>query len=146
MESLEGRRWTDSANLALRREVLFSGSIVTTNEHDYVHGIALFNRGKFFDAHEVLEDVWRSAPKEEKKIWQGLVQVAVALHHYSTGNRVGMRSVLVRAMNNLGAHPRDFHGVHIARLLKSLARWLDAFDNDRPLPSLPRIEVAEREP
>jgi hypothetical protein len=119
---------------------------VTTNEHDYVHGIALFNRGKFFDAHEVLEDVWRSAPKEEKKIWQGLVQVAVALHHYSTGNRVGMRSVLVRAMNNLGAHPRDFHGVHIARLLKSLARWLDAFDNDRPLPSLPRIEVAEREP
>jgi predicted metal-dependent hydrolase len=119
--------------------------VVTAKEHDYVHGIALFNQGKFFDAHEVLEDVWRAAPHEEKKIWQGLVQVAVALHHYSTGNRVGMRSVLVRAMKNLGGHPRDFHGVHVSRLLKSLAQWLEAFDNNQPLPSLPRIEVAEHD-
>jgi predicted metal-dependent hydrolase len=119
---------------------------VTANEHEYLHGIALFNRGKFFAAHEVLEDVWRAAPQEEKKIWQGLVQVAVALHHYSTGNRVGMRSVLLRAMKNLAGHPRDFHGVQVPRLLKSLAQWLDAFDKGQPLPSLPRIEVAEREP
>ena len=128
------------------RFCISGGIVVNANEHDYVHGIALFNQGRFFDAHEVLEEVWRAAPKEEKKIWQGLVQVAVALHHYSTGNRVGMRSVLVRAMNNLDGHPRDFHGVHIARLLKLLAQWLDAFDNDRPLPSLPQIEVAERGP
>jgi predicted metal-dependent hydrolase len=121
---------------------LSGGLAVAAKKHDYVHGIALFNQGKFFDAHEVLEDVWRAAPKEEKKIWQGLVQVAVALHHYSTGNRVGMRSVLVRAMKNLGGHPRDFHGVHVPTLLKALARWLEAFDNNQPLPSLPKIEVA----
>jgi hypothetical protein len=53
-----------------------------------------------------------------------------------------MRSVLVRAMKNLRGHPRDFHGVHVSRLLKSLAQWLEAFDNNQPLPSLPRIEVA----
>jgi predicted metal-dependent hydrolase len=119
---------------------------VTGNQHEYLDGIALFNQGKFFAAHEVLEDVWRAAPQEDKKIWQGLVQVAVALHHYSTGNRVGMRSVLVRAMNNLDAHPRDFHGVHIARLLKSLAQWLDAFDKGQPLPWLPQIDVASGRP
>ena len=119
---------------------------MTADQHDYVHGIALFNRGKFFDAHEVLEDVWRAAPPEEKKIWQGLVQVAVALHHYSTGNRVGMRSVMVRAMKNLGGHRRDFHGVHIPLLLDSLGQWLEAFDSDQPLPSLPHIEVSGREP
>jgi predicted metal-dependent hydrolase len=126
---------------------LFSeGRVVTANQHDHLHGIALFNRGKFFDAHEVLEDVWRAAPPEEKKIWQGLVQVAVALHHHSTGNRVGMRSVLVRAMNNLSRHPPDFHGVHIPGLLKSLSQWLEAFDNDEPLPPLPRIEVVNKNP
>ena len=115
---------------------------MTANQHDYLHGIALFNQRKFFDAHEVLEDVWRVAPPEEKKIWQGLVQVAVALHHHSTGNRVGMRSVLVRAMKNLAGRPRNFHGIQVPRLLKSLAQWLEAFDNHQPLPSLPQIEVA----
>lgn len=133
------------ANLALRREVFFSARAtdVTANEHEYLHGIALFNQGRFFDAHEVLEDVWRAAPHEEKKIWQGLVQVAVALHHHSTGNFVGMRSVMVRAMKNLAGHPRAFHGIQVPRLLKSLARWLEAFDNDQPPPSLPRIEMAD---
>ncbi|MGE0407317.1 MAG: DUF309 domain-containing protein, partial [Candidatus Korobacteraceae bacterium] len=32
-------------------------------DHDGLrHGITLFNRGEFYDAHEVLEDVWRAAP------------------------------------------------------------------------------------
>jgi predicted metal-dependent hydrolase len=117
---------------------------VTANQPEYLHGIALFNQGKFFDAHEVLEDVWRASSHEEKKIWQGLVQVAVALHHYSTGNRVGMRSVLVRAMKNLAGHPPKFHGIQIPRLLKSLERWLEAFDQGQPLPTMPRIDVSER--
>ena len=67
----------------------------------YLRGITLFNQADFFDAHEVLEDVWRAAPPENKKFLQGLIQVAVAFHHYSTGNRVGMRSVLERAIRNL---------------------------------------------
>lgn len=117
---------------------------MTANEHGYLHGIALFNQGKFFDAHEVLEDVWRAAPHEEKKIWQGLIQVAVALHHYSTGNLVGMRSVLVRAMKNLSRHPRNFHGVEVSRLLQSLTDWLQAFDDNQPLPPLPQIDLVNR--
>jgi predicted metal-dependent hydrolase len=121
---------------------LFSGALLTAPEHEYLRGIELFNQGKFFDAHEVLEDVWRASSHEEKKTWQGLVQVAVALHHYSTGNRVGMRSVLLRAMNNLAGHPPNFHGIEVARLLKSLAQWLEAFDNHQPLPPLPQIVVA----
>jgi predicted metal-dependent hydrolase len=118
---------------------------VTSHKLEYLRGIALFNEGKFFDAHEVLEDVWRAASHEEKKIWQGLVQVAVALHHHSTGNYVGMRSVLLRAMKNLAGHPKNFHDIQIPHLLESLAQWLEAFDNSQPLPSLPRIEVTKRE-
>ena len=31
-------------------------------DHEFQHGLELFNTGKFFDAHEVWEDVWRAAP------------------------------------------------------------------------------------
>jgi len=106
----------------------------------YIRGISLFNNAKFFDAHEALEDVWRAAPPENKKFLQGLIQVAVAFHHYSTGNRVGMRSVLERAVRNLGEPSGRFGQIQLPALLQSLSQWRDALDKNSALPALPRID------
>ena len=103
-------------------------------------GIDLFNEARFFDAHEALEDVWRAAAPAEKKYFQGLVQVAVAFHHHSTGNFVGMRSVLQRAAKNLAPAPADFAGIDLKRLLDSIACWQTAMDENHPKPPLPRME------
>jgi uncharacterized protein len=105
----------------------------------YLHGIALFNKAAFFDAHEALEDIWRAAPPENKKFLQGMVQIAVAFHHYSTGNRIGMRSVLERAIRNLSEPSGSFGKIQLAALLRSLGQWREALDNNSPLPALPHI-------
>lgn len=105
----------------------------------YLRGIDLFNNADFFDAHEALEDVWRAAPAENKKFLQGLIQVAVAFHHYSTGNRVGMRSVLERAIRNLAEPAGSFGQIQLTPLLQSLGQWREALDKDSPPPALPRI-------
>ena len=76
----------------------------------YREGIELFNRAAFFDAHEALEDVWRAAPQPEKKFLQGLIQVAVAMHHHGNRNSAGARSVLRRAFRNLSLYPEGFGG------------------------------------
>lgn len=110
----------------------------------FLRGIGLFNRAEFFDAHEVLEDVWRVAAGEEKKFLQGLIQVAVAFHHHSTGNKVGARSLLGRSAKNLAGYPENFAGIQLASLLESLARWRDALDHGSALPSLPCIETLEK--
>ena len=110
--------------------------------NEYRRGIALFNRAEFFQAHEVLEDIWRAAPTEDKKFLQGLVQVAVAFHHYSTGNFVGMRSVMERAMRNMTGHPQRIEGIKLAPLMRSLTRWREAMDGGQPHPPLPRMELA----
>ena len=112
------------------------------DSNHYRRGIALFNRAEFFQAHEVLEDIWRAAPAEEKKFLQGLVQVAVAFHHYSTGNFVGMRSVMERAMRNLTGHPQHTEGIQLAPLMRSLVQWREAMDSGQPHPPLPRMELA----
>jgi hypothetical protein len=106
----------------------------------YLRGINLFNNAEFFDAHEALEDVWCAAPPENKKFLQGLIQVAVAFHHYSTGNRVGMRSVLERAIRNLAEPSGNFGKIQLITLLQSLGQWRDALDNSSPPPSLPLIQ------
>jgi predicted metal-dependent hydrolase len=107
----------------------------------YLKGIALFNHGEFFDAHEVFEDVWRAAPEPERKFLQGLIQLAVGFHHFSTGNCLGARSLLERGSRNLAAYSDPHLGVRLAPLLACVADWCRALDLDSPLPPLPRIQV-----
>ncbi len=109
----------------------------------YLHALDLFNRAAFFDAHEVWEDVWRAAPPEEKKFLQGLIQVAVAFHHHSTGNLVGARSLLERGTRNLQGYPEEHGDLRLAVFLHSLAAWKRALADGRPLPPLPHIERCE---
>jgi len=106
-------------------------------------GVELFNRAAFFEAHEALEDVWRAAPQPEKKFLQGLIQVAVALHHHGNGNSAGARSVLKRAFRNLSLYPEGYGGIDSAPLLRSISEWQRALDEGTPVPALPTIAVIE---
>ena len=109
-------------------------------EHNgYRKGIKLFNSEAFFEAHEMLEDVWRTAPKEHKKFLQGLIQVAVAMHHHSRGNVIGAQSLLARAARNLSGYPEEFHGIRLSTFLRSLADWHRALAEGRPVPPLPKM-------
>jgi uncharacterized protein len=105
----------------------------------YRAGIKLFNRAEFFEAHEVLEDVWRKAPQAEKKFLQGLIQVAVALHHHSKGNLIGAQSLLSRAARNLSAYPEDFGGLQLTSLLRSITHWKAALAQGSSAPPLPKL-------
>lgn len=109
------------------------------NRNEFHHGIQLFNREAFFDAHEVWEDVWREAEGAEKKFLQGLIQVAVAFHHHSTGNVVGARSLLERACQNLDGYPDRLAGISVQALLDSLTKWRAAFSLGGAKPSLPKL-------
>jgi uncharacterized protein len=111
------------------------------NQHLFTRGVELFNRSEFYEAHEVLEDVWRSESGSHKLFVQGLIQVAVALHHYSTGNLVGARSLLGRAARNLSSYPNEYFHLNLARFRESLSAWQDALDQKRPVPPFPRLEI-----
>jgi uncharacterized protein len=102
------------------------------HSHEFQRGVALFNQRKFFDAHEVWEDVWRAAPTDEKKFLQGLIQVAVALHHHSHGNVDGARSLLARAQRNLSPYPESYAGVDLSALRRQLAACENALASGPP--------------
>jgi predicted metal-dependent hydrolase len=100
------------------------------NKTEFNRGLDLFNRGHFFDAHEVLEDVWREAPlRVSRRHLQGMVQLAVAFHHHSKGNHVGARSVLERAMRNISGADSSFPDLDLDRLRADLACWREHLDN-----------------
>ena len=95
------------------------------NHADLETGLDLFNRGHFFEAHEVLEDLWRALARDHptRRHHQGMVQLAVAFHHQSTGNHIGARSVLERALRNLNGGDSSFPELDLDRLRAELEPW-----------------------
>jgi len=114
------------------------------HERHFRHALALFSSAQFFEAHEALEDTWREASPHSpmRRHLQGLVQVAVAFHHQSTGNRVGARSVLARALRNLRGAEASFPDLELEQLRAQLAAWREFLAIDDPggqTPPLPKI-------
>ena len=55
----------------------------------YLAGILFFNAQDFFEAHEVWEDLWSESHGDERRFYQGLIQAAVGLFHFTNGNLGG---------------------------------------------------------
>ena len=53
-----------------------------------------FNRGDWFECHETLEDLWVGEQGELRDFYQGILQIAVALHHWRNGNFPGAITLL----------------------------------------------------
>ena len=111
------------------------------HRQSFERGLDLFNRAHFFDAHEVLEDVWRALPRSSaaKKHLQGMVQLAVAFHHQSRGNLRGARSVLDRALRNLAGAEASFPALDLDQLRLHMADWQKYLAGAAPRPAPPKI-------
>jgi predicted metal-dependent hydrolase len=59
----------------------------------YLDGIAHFNECDFYESHEVWEALWADYQGPSRKFYQGLIQAAVALHHFGNGNIRGARKL-----------------------------------------------------
>ena len=112
-----------------------------SHREPFAHGIELFNQQRFFDAHEQLEDAWRAETGEARLFLQGMTQVAVALHHYSTGNRAGATSVLARALRNLRDYPERYAGIELGRLRQELRSFHAGLAEGASSSGVPQITI-----
>ena len=88
-------------------------------------GLQLIRDGAYFEAHEALEDEWRTAPAAERDFLQGLVHVAVAWLHAERGNRNGCERQLVTAERRLGRYRPRHRGVDVDAILDDVATARD---------------------
>lgn len=59
-----------------------------------LQGIREFNRGEWYECHETVEDLWIGESGEMRDFYQGIIQIAIALHHWRNGNFGGAVSLL----------------------------------------------------
>jgi predicted metal-dependent hydrolase len=101
-----------------------------------VQAALLFNAGLFFEVHEVLEAVWHRLRGEPRDFVQGLIQIAVALHHFEQGNRAGARTLFAAGRAKLAPHVPSYRGVAVGELLAAITPWEGAAENETPAADL----------
>ena len=77
----------------------------------YLAGIVLFNRGDFFEAHEVWESLWMETFGPEKQFYQGLIQAAVGLCHFCNGNLRGAAKLYRSSRDYMERYGSPFLGL-----------------------------------
>ena len=112
----------------------------------WLRGVDLFNREEFFEAHEVVEDLWNEADGAAREFLQGFIQAAVALEHHRRGNAKGLRSVGTTAARYLGRADPRAGGLDVAALVADLESFRAQAERGEH-PPFPRARwlVAEEE-
>ncbi len=107
-------------------------------ERLFQEGIDHFGRGEFFAAHEVWETIWLSQRAEPRDLFQGLIQVAAAMHQFHDLRRtLGPRNTLAKAWRHLEPYSPSTLGLDLAALLESVRvwrLWLEAPGGEPPPP------------
>ena len=84
--------------------------------------MAAYERGDFFEAHEVLEPAWMGTDDvAERELYQGLIKLAAAFVHAVRGNPLGIARNLAGARERLaataGSPAAETSGLDVARLV-----------------------------
>lgn len=127
-------------------------NLTPADRERYLRGIALFNERKYFEAHEVWEDLWRQAAGKDRLFYQGLIQCAVSLEHMKRGNASGARTLFRRCQKRLAPLPPVYMDLELWALIAATAKALSP-GIDPPTkeikaaePTWPKITLRERKP
>ncbi|HYO71336.1 MAG TPA: DUF309 domain-containing protein [Archangium sp.] len=96
-------------------------------------GVALFNAGRFFEAHEAWEEAWERESGPRRLLLQGLILVAAGWLKRDTGKARGAWTLFSRALERLESLPPACEGVDVGSLRPQVACWREGGPCDRPL-------------
>jgi uncharacterized protein len=105
-------------------------------------GVALFNRGEFFEAHEAMEEAMDLIDDDgDWEFFLGLLRAAVANHKLTQGAASGAIAHLQAALRYLAPYPDRYQGLKLRELRYALSAQLNRLMSDGEPPRAPQIEL-----
>ncbi|EFA72671.1 hypothetical protein B7O87_08210 [Cylindrospermopsis raciborskii CENA303] len=96
-------------------------------------GVEQFNAGQFYACHDILEALWIEATGPEKTLYQGILQIAVALYHLENSNLRGAMILLGEGTNRLRRLADDNnYGINLGQLLIDSVNFLRVIQQGKP--------------
>jgi hypothetical protein len=87
---------------------------------EIINGINLINKGEYYQAHEVLERTWMLETKDIRQLYQGLIQLSVALFHMERGNITGTLKLIPKIKFNISPFENRGVSIDLQKLLLDL--------------------------
>ena len=119
----------------------------------YLKGIEYFNECDFFESHEVWEELWSDEQGPSRRYYQGLIQAAVALHHFGNGNIRGARKLNTSCRKYLDDYRPGYLGLDLDTFLNQMdACFAEAMASTEEFPEvildpelIPEIHLVEQD-
>jgi predicted metal-dependent hydrolase len=83
----------------------------------FYRGLEEFNSERFFEAHEVLEDLWHEYRDTDRTFIQGLIQIAAAFYHVQSHNVKGAVSQFTKGTEKLTHFLPAYKDLSVSMLL-----------------------------
>ncbi len=114
--------------------------------------VRLFNKHEYFACHEIIEDLWREAPDEDKMFYEALIRLSTGFHlRLNRGGTQGSKNLLTQALMRLEDHRPSHLGIDVARLYSEIDSHnredqghKSAFGRLRTRWKAPRIHLKEK--
>ena len=91
-----------------------------------IHGMELFNQGRYFEAHEALEAAWQAESGPVRNLYRGILQVGVVYLHITNHNYPGAIKAYLRCRKWLLLWPETCRGVSVGQLRQDLEAVISA--------------------
>jgi predicted metal-dependent hydrolase len=89
-----------------------------------------FNRGLFFEAHEVLEELWlRDKHGPNGAFYKGLIQLAGAFVHLQKDRLSPAAALFKLALANLEKYPREHERLNLGAVGRLIQQWLGSLES-----------------
>jgi len=103
----------------------------------YLGYFECFNRQLFFEAHEVLEELWLAQRGQPKDLfYKGLIQLDGAFVHIQKKRPSPARALFTLAAGNLSKYPSPYESLDLLRVQKLIRIWMAALESSAPLSEL----------
>ncbi len=107
-----------------------------------------FNRGLFYEAHDVLEELWLPTRNGSNgPFYKGLIQLAGAFVHLQKGRPQPAAALLRLARDNLKKYPAIHERLAVADVLALIGHWLERLEATSANPfsseTAPRLALLE---
>src|SRR6185295_5160242 len=91
----------------------------------YIGYFDCFNRQLFYEAHDVLEDLWLPQRRTDAGLfYKGLIQLAGAFVHLQKDRLQPAAALFNLAKNNLGRFPATHERLDVAGVINTIDAWL----------------------
>lgn len=103
----------------------------------FAMALELFNSGAWYEAHDAFEELWHEQVNPERRLLQGIIQIAVAHVHLERGNARGATILLGEGIGRLKASLPTALGLDLTLLHSLASARLLVLQNDGDPEQLP---------